>query len=94
MIIALMFSVLWPFISKQDPAQTGIAVESKKDYSIQNPPAVAKGLNSISRAAGDLKRIITIRERVDSVLNKKMLSQADSVFLENALLELKLIQQP
>ncbi|RBQ12038.1 hypothetical protein [Pedobacter miscanthi] len=94
MVIALIYSVLWSFSSDLRSGDGNIPVVSKKNDSVQNLQGSNHGLNSISKAAGDLRRTMTIRDKVDSVLNKKKLSRADSVFLEDALLELKSIQQP
>jgi len=94
MVIVLIYSVLWSFSSDLKPKHHNISVANGKIDSTQNLQGSTEGLNSISRTAGDLRRTITIRNKVDSVLNKMKLSKADSVFLEDALLELKLIQQP
>jgi hypothetical protein len=94
MVIALIYSVLWSFSSDLKPGHRNTLPVAGKNDSVQNSEVMVRGLNSISRTAGDLRRTIAIRDKVDSVLNKKKLSRADSVFLEDALLELKLIQQP
>ena len=94
MVIALIYSVLWSFSSDLKPEHRVKPFVNGKNDSVQNPQESTGGLNSISKTAGDLRRTITIRDKVDSVLNKSKLSQADSVFLEDALRELKLIQQP
>ncbi|TCD28751.1 hypothetical protein EZ456_05050 [Pedobacter psychrodurus] len=94
MVIVLIYSVLWSFSADLKGGSRNMLAVGGKNDSVQNSEVITKGLNSISRAAGDLRRTIAIRDKVDSVINKKKLSLADSVFLENALLELKLIQQP
>lgn len=94
MVISLSYSVLWSFSSRQGhKSKNNSQVSGQKDSS-QNLAVINGRLNSISRTAGNLRRTMAIRDKVDSVLNKKKLSGTDSVFLENALLELKQIQQP
>jgi len=94
MVIALIYSVLWSFSSDLKPRNRNSTVVSKNKDSVQNFSSGSEGLNSISKRANDLRRTITIRDKVDSVLNKKKLSRADSSFLQDALRELKLIQEP
>ena len=94
MVIALVYSVLWSFSSDLKPGNRNSTALSKKKDSVQNFSSGSEGLNSISKRANDLRRTITIRDKVDSVLNKKKLTRADSSFLEDALRELKLIQEP
>jgi len=94
MVIAVIYSVLWSFSSDLKSGNHNSPVLSRKRDSVQNLKRSREGLNSISKTANDLRRTITIREKVDSVLNKKKLLRADSIFLEDALRELKLIQQP
>jgi hypothetical protein len=94
MVIALVYSVLWSFSSDLKPGNRNSTALSKKKDSVQNFSRGSEGLNSISKRANDLRRTITIRDKVDSVLNKKKLTRVDSSFLEDALRELKLIQEP
>ncbi|WP_316846473.1 hypothetical protein [Pedobacter psychrodurus] len=94
MLIVLIYSVIRSFSSDFKTGVSSTPLLGTKNEGVQNPTAITKGLNSISRTAENLRRTMTIRDKVDSVLNKKKLSQSDSVFLEDALLELKLIQQP
>jgi hypothetical protein len=94
MVIAVIYSVLWSFSSDLNLGNRNSPVVNRKRDSVQNLKSSREGLNSISKTANDLRRTITIREKVDSVLNKKKLLRADSAFLEDALRELKLIQEP
>lgn len=94
MIIVLIYSVLWSFSSDLKPGDVNIPVVNRKNDSVRNLQGSNHGLNSISTAADDLRRTMAIRDKVDSILNKKKLSSADSIFLEDALRELKLIQEP
>jgi hypothetical protein len=94
MIIMLIYSVLWSFSSDLKPGNRNSTVASKKKDSVQYLNGGSEGLNSISKRANDLRQTINIRDKVDSVLNKKKLTRADSSFLEDALRELKLIQEP
>ncbi|SFA41081.1 hypothetical protein SAMN04488511_102237 [Pedobacter suwonensis] len=94
MVIALIYSVLWSFKPDRKPGIQNSAVLGRKKDSVQNLNSRIQGLNSISKRADELRRTITIRNKVDSVLNKKELTRADSSFLEDALRELRLIQEP
>jgi hypothetical protein len=94
MVIAVIYSVLWSFSSDLNLGNRNSPVVNRKRDSVQNLKSSREGLNSISKTADDLRRTITIREKVDSLLNKKKLLRADSAFLEDALRELKLIQEP
>jgi hypothetical protein len=94
MVIAVIYSVLWSFSSDLNLGNRNSPVVNRKKDSVQNLKSSREGLNSISKTADDLRRTITIREKVDSLLNKKKLLRADSAFLEDALRELKLIQEP
>jgi len=94
MVIVLIYSVLWSFSSDLKPGDVNIPVVNRKNDSVRNLQGSNHGLNSISTAADDLRRTMAIRDKVDSILNKKKLSGADSIFLEDALRELKLIQEP
>lgn len=94
MVISLIYSVLWSFSSDKKPTRSKADQMVAKKDSSQNVTAIDAGLNSISKTADHLRRTMAIRQKVDSVLHKEKLSRADSIFLENALLELKKIQIP
>lgn len=91
MVITLIFSVLYSFGVLRAPAEKEVKVGSV-GVSVKNEnlaPTIEDGLSKISSTGNKLRKTISIRKQVDSVLARERLSHRDTLFLESKLEELR-----
>ncbi|MGQ7856532.1 hypothetical protein ACUN24_20035 [Pedobacter sp. WC2501] len=93
MVTIVAFSLLFSFglFPLQDKKEVKELPFSKKEKSTKQSYAIDDGLSRIGTTGTKLKKTLEIRKQVDSVLDKGALSNADSVFLEAKLEELRML---
>lgn len=91
MVILVIFSVLYSFdvLSLNDKKEVKAVVFSNREKSSKPSYSINDGLSKISTTGAKLRKTLEIRKQVDSVLSRGKLSNADSVFLEVKLEELR-----
>ncbi|WP_443938836.1 hypothetical protein [Pedobacter sp. MW01-1-1] len=91
MILLIVFSVLFSFdglIFKEKKKVTNLQLKATQGNR-EESEVISDGLMRISSAGIKLRKTLKIRKQVDSVLAKTTLNNADTVFLEAKLEELR-----